>query len=90
MIDPIWGTVHAAPARLTIAVWRSWRYRRVNGSALMLLHRERFLIGKQEISPSHVRYPVFSGKSPGIQRDAKVAGNARRSGARVLSEATTP
>jgi hypothetical protein len=36
------------------------------------------------------RYPVRSGKSPGIQRDASVAGKARRSGARLLSDSSTP
>ncbi len=31
-----------------------------------------------------------SGKRPGIQRDASLAGNARRSGAHVLLETMTP
>ena len=33
---------------------------------------------------------AFSGNKPGIQREASVAGKARRSGARVLSDVTTP
>ena len=32
----------------------------------------------------------LSGNNPGIHREASVAGKARRSGARVLSEVTTP
>ena len=35
-------------------------------------------------------YPVRSGNNPGIQREQSVAGNARRSGARVLSDLSTP
>jgi hypothetical protein len=35
-------------------------------------------------------YVVFSGNSPGISRDARAAGSARRNGARELSEASTP
>jgi len=38
---------------------------------------------------SAVYYATFSGNKPGIQRDARVAGNARRSGARGLSDART-
>jgi len=33
---------------------------------------------------------TFSGNSPGIQREASTAGNTRRSGARELSETSTP
>ena len=32
----------------------------------------------------------FSGNNPGIQRDAREAGKARKSGARVLLETSTP
>jgi hypothetical protein len=35
-------------------------------------------------------YSVLSGNSPGIHRDASAAGNVRRSGARALSDISTP
>jgi hypothetical protein len=40
--------------------------------------------------PVFAPQPVFSGNSPGIHREASAAGNARRKGARVLSEVSTP
>lgn len=44
---------------------------------------------KSAVIPTFGAIYGFSGNSPGIQRDARAAGNARRSGARVLSEART-
>jgi len=41
-------------------------------------------------SRPHSPHPDFSGKRPGIQRAARVAGKARRSGARVLSAVSAP
>ncbi len=43
-----------------------------------------------EASRSDARQTVLSGNNPGIQREARAAGKARRSGARVLSEVSTP
>ena len=43
-----------------------------------------------EASRSGARQPVLSGNNPGIQREASAAGKARRSGARVLSDVSTP
>ena len=43
-----------------------------------------------EASRSDARQSVLSGNNPGIQRDASAAGKARRSGARVLSDVSTP
>src|SRR6185503_5459325 len=37
-----------------------------------------------------VGYSVFSGNKPGIQREASAAGKARSSGARELSDVSTP
>jgi hypothetical protein len=42
------------------------------------------------ISFSSIVYSTFSGNNPGIQREARVAGKVRRSGARVDSEVSTP
>ncbi len=41
------------------------------------------------VRPSHVWGDHLSGNSPGIQRDARIAGKERRSGARGLSDVST-
>ena len=52
------------------------------------LHRFRVLCAVMPSSVCH--YPALSGNNPGIQREASAAGNARRNGARVLSDTSTP
>jgi len=42
------------------------------------------------ILPEPEDYAIFSGNKPGIQRDARAAGKVRRSGARGLSDTSTP
>jgi hypothetical protein len=49
-----------------------------------------FVVVVSQLEPVSVVQSVFSGNSPGIQRAASAAGKARRSGARVLSDVTTP
>ena len=44
----------------------------------------------KRLSSDLFSYTALSGNSPGIQRAARAAGNARRSGARLLSETSTP
>ena len=42
------------------------------------------------VLPNSTNYSILSGKSPGSHRAASAAGNARRSGARALSDWSTP
>lgn len=52
------------------------------------MSQQPLVVGRISI-PSGFHAP-FSGNRPGIQRDAKAAGKASRSGARLLSETSTP
>ncbi len=63
---------------------QSWRARRQVPSGVLEQHPP--LLVHRTTPQSH----AFSGNNPGIQREARAAGNARRKGARVLSETMTP
>ena len=54
-----------------------------------LVHASRIRLGVKEPSDQNI-YGAFSGNNPGIHREASAAGNVRRSGARGLSETSTP
>lgn len=55
-----------------------------------VLEVRNLTVAIKNIADALWRYAVCSGKRPGIQRPASVAGNARRSGARVLAACRTP
>ena len=55
-----------------------------------LVHASRIRLGVKEPSDQHIYHGAFSGNNLGIHREASAAGNVRRSGARGLSETSTP